>query len=47
MGYEAGDGIRFTLVPGTCIFSTDTRGKGHRSWNAGTEPVRLALVQLP
>ncbi len=46
MGYEAEDGTRFTLRPGSCILTTDTRGRGHDSWNAGTEPVRLALVQL-
>jgi hypothetical protein len=45
MGYEAGDGSRFTLWPGTCILTTDTRGRGHNSWNAGAQPVRLALVQ--
>ncbi len=47
MGYEAEDGTQFTLVPGTCILTTDTRGKGHDSWNASAEPVRLALIQLP
>lgn len=47
MGYEAEDGTQSTLTPGSCILTTDTRGKGHDSWNAGTEPVRLALVQLP
>ena len=46
MGYQAEDGTRFTLKPGTCILTTDTRGKGHDSWNAGDDPVRLALVQL-
>ena len=46
MGYEAGDGTEFMLRPGTCVLTTDTRGKGHNSWNAGTVPVRLALVQL-
>lgn len=46
MGYEAGDGTVFTLQPGNCILTTDTRGRGHNSWNAGTVPVRLALVQL-
>jgi hypothetical protein len=46
MGYEAGDGTRFTLQPGTCILTTDTRGRGHNSWNAGAVPVRLALVQV-
>lgn len=47
MGYEAGDGTKFTLRPGTCILTTDTEGRGHNSWNAGTEPLRLALVQIP
>ncbi len=46
MGYQAEDGTEFTLKPGTCILTTDTRGKGHNSWNAGDIPVRLALVQL-
>lgn len=47
MGYQAGDGTRFTLQPGACILTTDTTGQGHDSWNAGAEPIRLALVQLP
>lgn len=47
MGYLAGDGTQFTLRPGSCILTTDTHGNGHKSWNAGTEPVRLALVQRP
>ena len=46
MEYEAGDGTRFSLHPGTCILTTDTRGPGHNSWNAGTIPVQLALVQV-
>ena len=46
MGYGAGDGTVFTLRPGTCILTTDTRGRGHKSWNAGSEPVRLALIQV-
>jgi hypothetical protein len=46
MGYEAGDGTRFNLQPGTCILTSDTRGRGHSSWNAGAVPVRLALVQV-
>jgi hypothetical protein len=46
MGYAAEDGTQFILKPGSCILTTDTSGKGHKSWNAGTEPVRLALVQL-
>lgn len=47
MGFEAGDGSRFTLRPGSCALTTDTTGQGHDSWNAGNAPVRLALVQIP
>jgi len=47
MGYEAGDGTQFTLRPGSCVLTTDTAGRGHDSWNAGNEPLRLALVQIP
>ena len=46
MGYEAGDGTRFTLWPGTCILTTDTHGRGHDSWNAGDDPVYLAIVEV-
>jgi hypothetical protein len=46
MEYQAGDGTRFTLHPGDCILTTDTTGQGHDSWNAGSEPIRLALVQM-
>ena len=46
MGYQAGDGESFTLKAGTYILTTDTHGQGHDSWNAGTEPVRLAVVQV-
>lgn len=45
MGYQAEDGTEFILQPGSCILTTDTHGKGHNSWNAGTTPIRLALVQ--
>lgn len=46
MAYRAGDGTEFTLRPGSCIMTSDTHGQGHNSWNAGTEPIRLALVQV-
>jgi hypothetical protein len=46
MEYQAGDGTRFTLHPGTCVLTTDTTGQGHISWNAGSEAIRLALVQM-
>jgi quercetin dioxygenase-like cupin family protein len=45
MGYEAGDGSTFTLRAGTRIFTSDVHGQGHNSWNAGAEPVRLAIIQ--
>lgn len=47
MGYRAGDGTQFTLGPGSCILTSDTHGQGHDSWNAGAQPVRLVLVQVP
>lgn len=46
MGYEAGDGTKFTLRPGSCIMTSDTHGPGHNSWNAGKEPIRLAVIQV-
>jgi quercetin dioxygenase-like cupin family protein len=47
MRYQAGDGTEFTLKPGSCILTSDTAGQGHNSWNAGTESVRLAVIQVP
>src|SRR5512135_3523326 len=46
MGYRAGDGTEFALRPGSCILTTDTTGQGHDSWNAGADPVRLAIIPL-
>lgn len=46
MGYQAGDGTKFTLRPGSCIMTSDTHGQGHNSWNAGTESIRLAVIQV-
>lgn len=46
VGYRAGDGTEFMLEPGSCIFTSDTHGQGHNSWNAGREPVRLAVIQV-
>ena len=46
MGYETGDGHNFTLQAGSRILTTDTQGRGHKSWNAGDVPVHLALVQI-
>ena len=46
MEYQAGDGTRFKLTAGSCIFTSDTWGQGHDSWNGGNEPVRLAVIQV-
>lgn len=46
MQYEAGDGTSFTLKAGSFILTSDTTGQGHKSWNAGSEPIRLALLQV-
>lgn len=46
MGYEAGDGTKFALHPGSYIMTSDTHGQGHNSWNASTEPLRLAVIQV-
>lgn len=46
MGYRAGDGTTFTLTAGSYLLTTDTRGAGHDSWNAGSQPVRLAIAQI-
>lgn len=46
MGYQSEDGSELVLRAGSYILTTDTYGKGHKSWNAGTTPVQLALIQL-
>ena len=46
MGYEAGDGSTFTLRAGSYILTTDTNGRGHNSWNAGPDPVQLAVIGI-
>ncbi|MHA3050002.1 cupin domain-containing protein [Acinetobacter sp. ANC 4639] len=46
IGYQAEDGTEFCLRAGSYLLTTDIRGKGHNSWNAGTTPVQLALIQL-
>ncbi|MFC4954480.1 cupin domain-containing protein [Acinetobacter puyangensis] len=47
MGYQAEDGTEFFLDAGSCILTTDTNGNGHNSWNAGSTPIQLAVIQLP
>ena len=44
---EASDGERRRFGPGSITLVEDTTGKGHRSRNAGTTDVLLAVVQLP
>ena len=44
---EASDGERRRFGPGSVTLVEDTTGKGHRSRNAGSSDVVLAVVQLP
>ena len=44
---EASDGERRRFGPGSITLVEDTTGKGHRSRNAGTTDVLVAVVQLP
>ena len=44
---EASDGERRRFGPGSITLVEDTTGKGHRSRNAGSSDVVLAVVQLP
>ena len=44
---EASDGERRRFGPGSVTLVEDTTGKGHRSRNAGSGDVVLAVVQIP
>ena len=44
---EVSDGEIRSFGPGDVTLVEDTTGKGHRSWAVGTEPILLAVVQLP
>jgi len=47
MEFEASDGQRRTLVPGSALLLEDTRGKGHRSRVIGGNIATLAVVEMP
>jgi hypothetical protein len=46
MEFEAGDGQRQRIVPGSAILLEDTVGKGHRSRVIGDASVALAVVHV-
>lgn len=47
MEFEASDGERRALVPGSALLLEDTTGKGHRSRVLGGLVATLAVVELP
>lgn len=47
MEFEASDGDRRSLVPGSALLLEDTHGKGHRSHVIGGNIATLAVVQMP
>ncbi len=47
MEFEASDGARRSLVPGSALLLEDTRGKGHRSRVIGGNIATLAAVEMP
>jgi len=46
MEYEAGDGTKWRVGPGSYMLAEDTSGRGHRSRVVGQTPALLAAVQL-
>lgn len=47
MEFEASDGERRALVPGSALLLEDTGGKGHRSRVIGGNIATVAVVQMP
>jgi hypothetical protein len=47
MEFEASDGERRSMVPGSALLLEDTTGKGHRSRVVGGLVATLAVVELP
>lgn len=47
MAFQASDGARRTLSPGSALLLEDTTGVGHASRVLGSGPATLAAVQLP
>jgi hypothetical protein len=46
MEFEATDGERHMIVPGSALLLEDTTGKGHRSRVVGNESVVLSVVHV-
>lgn len=47
MEFQASDGERRSLVPGSALLLEDTAGKGHRSHVVGGLVATLAMVEVP
>ncbi|HEY9101064.1 cupin domain-containing protein [Chitinimonas sp.] len=47
MEFEAGDGEKHRIAPGSALLLEDTHGSGHLSRVLGNSPTTLAAVQLP
>ncbi|MGN5479259.1 hypothetical protein ACTMU2_26870 [Cupriavidus basilensis] len=47
MEFEASDGERRSLVPGSALLLEDTTGKGHRGRVVGGLVATLAMVEAP
>lgn len=46
MEFEATDGERHLIAPGSAILLEDTAGKGHRSRVVGSEPAVLSVIHV-
>jgi hypothetical protein len=46
MEYEAGDGTKWRVGPGSYMLTEDTTGRGHRSRVVSQTPALMAAVQL-
>jgi len=46
MEYEAGDGTKWRVGPGSYMLTEDTTGQGHRSRVVSQTPALIAAVQL-
>ncbi len=46
MEYEAGDGTKWRVGPGSYMLTEDTTGQGHRSRVVSATPAIMAAVQL-
>jgi hypothetical protein len=46
MEYEAGDGTKWRVGPGSYMLTEDTTGQGHRSRVVGSTPALLVAIQL-